>query len=108
VKVETPTVEGNQDHASGDPIGHGTCAASIACSRIGIMIKGTLVSMKAIDIQGRLTMASISYALSSTLIDIDTKERWGKSVVNIAASCKSIVYTMTFVHANLFYSYASQ
>ena len=63
--------------------------------------------MKAIDDKGDLTMAGIVYALPSTIDDIDEEKRWGRSVVNIAI-CKSIVYRMTFVHANLFYSYTSR
>jgi hypothetical protein len=88
----------------GDPIGHGTCAASVACSsKMGIMTRGTLIFMKV----GDLTVANIAYALSETIVDINTEKRWGRSVVNIGIG-KSIVYRMTFVHANIFYSCASQ
>jgi hypothetical protein len=90
-----------------DPHGAGTCIASIACSRIGIMTKGTLVSMKALGDNGDITITGVIYALLSTLTHIDEEKRWGRSVVNIAIS-KSIVYRMTFVHANLFYRYTSR
>jgi hypothetical protein len=71
------------------------------------MMRGTLVPIKALDSQGHLTSTRFEYALSSAIIDIGKNERWGKSVVNIGV-CKSIVYRMTFVHANLFYSCGSQ
>jgi hypothetical protein len=69
---------------------------------IGIMIRGTLVSMKAYDDKGKLTMGGFVNTFMATIEDIEKqKRRWGKSVVNIPQG-KSIVYRMTFVHANYF------
>jgi hypothetical protein len=71
------------------------------------MTRGTLVSIKAIDDKGEEDMGDLIFALLSTLVRIEEAKRWGRSVVNIAIS-KSIVYRMTFVHANLFYRYTRQ
>jgi subtilase family protein len=79
-----------------DPDGHGTCVASIACSNIGIMIKGTLVSMGSCYSNGGLIMSSIFRAFGMAIIDIETKGRQGRSVINISLS-KSIIYKMTFI-----------
>jgi hypothetical protein len=87
----------------GDPTGHGTCMASIACSNIGIMIKGTLVSMKVGDDNGRLRVNAVFNGIGMAITDIVTKKREGMSVINMSLG-KSIIYKMTFVHTNLLYS----
>jgi hypothetical protein len=76
--------------------------ASIACSNIGIMIKGTLVFMKVGDHNGNLWASAIFTSFGMAITDIVTKKRKGKSVINISLS-KSIIYKTTFVHTNLLY-----
>ena len=87
-----------------NPIGHGTCVASIACSNIGIMIKGTLVSIKSHNNRDDITDGGIWGAFGMAIKDIVTNNRQGRSVINISL-CKSIIYKMTFVHTNLLYSF---
>jgi hypothetical protein len=103
VEVERHTLIGEEK--LDDHTGSGTCIASVMCSRSGIMMEGTLVSMKAYDDKGDLTMGGFVGAFEATVKDIMRKkrERQGWSVINIS-TCKSIVCRMTFVHANLFYS----
>ncbi|KAN0068937.1 Peptidase S8/S53 domain containing protein [Elaphomyces granulatus] len=68
----------------GDPTGHGTCMASIACSNIGIMIKGTLVFMKVGDDNGKLRANAVFNGIVMAITDIVTKKREGMSVINIS------------------------
>jgi hypothetical protein len=105
VRVERHTLIGEND--PDDHTGSGTCIASVMCGTIGIMMRGILVSMKGYNNEGDLTMAGFVDAFETTVKDIVQKRRRGKSVVNISM-CKSIVYIMTFVHANLFYSCRSR
>ena len=90
---------GSKDDAT--PQGYGTCAASIAYGEVGIMIKGTLVSMKAFeDNVNELPISNFWDAFASAITDITQKPRRpGRSVINI--NSKSIIYQMTFVHNNL-------
>jgi hypothetical protein len=78
---------------------YGTCAASIALSNIGIMIQGTLVSMKATEDNGDLKIANLWTAIYRAIADITEKRRQGRSVINIHG--KSIIYQMAFIHNNL-------
>ena len=78
--------------------------ASIACSNIGIMIKGTLVFIKVGDDNGSLQVKAVFTGIVMAITDIVTKKREGMSVINISLS-KSIIYKMTFVHTNLLYRY---
>jgi hypothetical protein len=92
-------VGSSQDDAT--PQGYGTCAASIVYGEVGIMIKGTLVSMKAFeDNVNKLSISNFWNAFASAITDITEKPgRRGRSVINI--NSKSIIYQMTFVHNNL-------
>jgi hypothetical protein len=105
VKVEILTVDKRTPETPNDsPDSLGTCTASIACSSIGIMIKGTVVAIKATHNNGDLTMESIWNAFAMAINDIVAKGRQGRSVINISLG-KSIVYKMAFVHTNLLYVY---
>ncbi|KAN0074824.1 Peptidase S8/S53 domain containing protein [Elaphomyces granulatus] len=73
-----------ENEAYGDPTGHGTCMASIACSNIGIMTKGTLVFMKVGDDNGNLWPNAVFTGIGMAITDIVTKEREGLSVINIS------------------------
>jgi hypothetical protein len=78
----------------GDLAGHGTCG------NIGIMTKGTLVSMKAADDNDDLAEEGIWNAFGLAIDDIVDNGRQGRSVINISVGCKSIIYKMTFVRTN--------
>ena len=77
--------------------------ASIACGDIGIMIEGTLVSMKAYN--PGLTLGNVFKAFEMAIIDIVRNGRQGKSVINISLgkSIMYIMYKMIFVQTNLLY-----
>jgi hypothetical protein len=105
MNVERISVMGDPNDMS--PTGHGTCVASIACSNIGIMIKGTLVSVKSHNRERDLTAARVWRAFGMAILDIVAKERQGRSVINMSLGSKSIIYKMTFVHTNLLYSSGS-
>ena len=82
------------------PHGDGTCAASIAFGMAGVMIQGTLVSIKAFDDKDEFPISNFWDAFASAITDITQKpRRRGRSVINI--NSKSIIYQMTFVHNNL-------
>jgi hypothetical protein len=98
LNVERYSVGENVDDS--DPNALGTCAASIAYGNIGIMIKGTLVSMKVFDDKGELDISYIFTAFGRAINDITNKKRRGRSVINMGQG-KSIIYQMTFVHNNL-------
>ena len=59
---------------AGDLSGHGTCVASIACSHIGIMIKGTLVSVKCNN-GGDISTKDTWKAFGTAIINIVTEKR---------------------------------
>ncbi|KAN0067062.1 Peptidase S8/S53 domain containing protein [Elaphomyces granulatus] len=75
-----------ENEGYGDPNGHGTCIASIACSNIGIMIKGTLVFIKVGDDNGRLRSNTVFTGIGMAITDIVAKEREGMSVINMSLS----------------------
>ena len=64
--------------------------ASIACSNIGIMTKGTLVFMKVGDDNGKPRVNAVFNGIGMAITDIVTKKREGMSVINISLS-KSII-----------------
>lgn len=73
-----------------DRTGHGTCVASVAFGKVGIMIKGTLVAVKASDESGMVLLSHAWKALDWAITDIVAKKRQGRSVINFSYS-KSIV-----------------
>jgi hypothetical protein len=86
------------------PQSHGTCVASVACSSIGIMTRGTLVAIKASrkNIDPLLFLGDICIAFGWAINHIAENKRQGKSVINLSLALgKSIVYKMAFVHTNL-------
>jgi hypothetical protein len=90
-KVEYHTVESHDNPNDATPNGYGTCAASIAYGHTGIMIQGTLVSMKAWRDSGYLFLLSDYLSMFTRAIDdIVEKKRQGRSVINI--NSKSIIY----------------
>jgi subtilase family protein len=86
---------------------HGTCVASVACSSVGIMTRGTLVAVKVSLSNGYATAGDVFIAFGWAIDDVVNKERQGKSVINLSIG-KSIVYKMTFVHTNLLYSWRAR
>jgi subtilase family protein len=107
VKVETHAMDaGPMDDNSPERERHGTCTASIACSGMGIMIKGTLVAIKTSRKNDVVTAADYCNSVAWAIEDIVKKERQGKSVINISQG-KSIAYKVTFVHTNLYVCIAS-
>jgi hypothetical protein len=99
LEVERYSVAGS---SLDDPQGHGTCAASIAYGKAGIMIQGTLVSIKAFEdnVDNEFPISNFWDAFAYAITDIAGRpERRGRSVINI--NSKSIIYQMTFVHNNL-------
>jgi hypothetical protein len=100
VKSDDATPEGESDNL-GDATseGYGTCTASVAYGNIGIMIQGTLVSIKAFKNDGNLDILMIFNAIEKAVSDIYDHGRRGRSVIYIDS--ESIIYQMTFVHNNL-------
>jgi polyribonucleotide nucleotidyltransferase len=91
VKVEVLTVDkGTPETPNDSPDSLGTCAASIACSEMGIMIKGTVVAIKASYNNGDLNINGIWTAFAMAIRDIVDNGRQGRSVINISFG-KSIV-----------------
>jgi hypothetical protein len=82
------------------PDGHGTCVASVACSSVGIMTRGTLVAIKTSRKDGNIRSGDVFIAFGWAIDDIAERKRQGKSVINISLS-KSIVYKIIFDHTNL-------
>ena len=65
---------------SGDK-GHGTCVASVAFGRVGIMIQGTLVAVEV-----SLEISEVFTAFAWVIADIVAKGRQGRSVINLSIS----------------------
>ena len=73
-----------------DQTGHGTCVASVAFGKVGIMIKGTLVAVKASDSSGTVFLSTTFEALDWAITDIVAKNRQGRSVINISHSKSTV------------------
>ena len=72
---------------------HGTCVASVAFGRVGIMIQGTLVAVEV----NKLNDAGIFAAFGWAIADIVANKRQGRSVINLSLSTL-IIQKMTFIH----------
>ena len=59
---------------------HGTCVASVASSRVGIMIQGTLVAVKLNELKRAVIFAAFGWAIN----DIVANKRQGRSVINLS------------------------
>ena len=62
--------------------GHGTCVASVAFGRVGIMIQGTLVAVEV----SVLKISEVFTAFAWVIADIVAKGRQGRSVINLSIS----------------------
>jgi hypothetical protein len=73
---------------------HGTCVASVAFGRVGIMIQGTLV---AVEVNENLITSDLFAAFWWAIGDIVTNKRQGRSVIIISLGTL-IIQKMTFIH----------